>query len=34
MGDTIVVIDAFVLPVEGKETRVNDEAEAYEHMVE
>ena len=34
VGDTIVVIDAFVLPVEGTETRVNAQAEAYEYMVE
>ncbi len=34
LGDAIVVIDVFVLPVEGTETRVNAQAEAYEYMVE
>lgn len=34
VGDAIVVVDAFVLPVEGTETRVNAQAEAYEYMVE
>ena len=34
VGDAIVVLDAFVLPVEGTETRVNAQAEAYEYMVE
>ena len=29
-----VVIDAFALPVEGTETRVNAQAEAYEYMVD
>ncbi|KAK9455200.1 JAB1/Mov34/MPN/PAD-1 ubiquitin protease-domain-containing protein [Dipodascopsis uninucleata] len=33
MGDAIVVMDAFPLPVEGTETRVNPQAEAYEYMV-
>lgn len=33
-GDTIVVMDAFALPVEGTETRVNAQADAYEYMVE
>ena len=33
-GDTIIVMDAFVLPVEGTETRVNAQADAYEYMVE
>lgn len=33
-GDTIVVMDAFALPVEGTETRVNAQAEAYEYMVD
>ena len=32
--DTFVVIDAFALPVEGTETRVNAQAEAYEYMVD
>ncbi|CAI7750720.1 unnamed protein product [Closterium sp. NIES-54] len=31
---TIIVMDAFALPVEGTETRVNAQAEAYEYMVE
>lgn len=33
-GDTIIVMDAFALPVEGTETRVNAQADAYEYMVE
>ncbi|KAI1454965.1 JAB1/Mov34/MPN/PAD-1 ubiquitin protease-domain-containing protein [Annulohypoxylon moriforme] len=33
-GDTIVVTDAFGLPVEGTETRVNAHAEASEYMVQ
>ncbi|KAI8069922.1 JAB1/Mov34/MPN/PAD-1 ubiquitin protease-domain-containing protein [Gongronella butleri] len=33
MGDTMVVMDAFALPVEGTETRVNAQNEAYEYMV-
>ncbi|KAK1409008.1 hypothetical protein QVD17_41244 [Tagetes erecta] len=33
-GDAIVVMDAFALPVEGTETRVNAQADAYEFMVE
>ncbi|EEC78160.1 hypothetical protein OsI_17724 [Oryza sativa Indica Group] len=33
-GDAIVVMDAFALPVEGTETRVNAQADAYEYMVE
>ncbi|XP_073020778.1 COP9 signalosome complex subunit 5b-like [Primulina eburnea] len=33
-GDTIIVIDAFALPVEGTETRVNAQNDAYEYMVE
>jgi COP9 signalosome complex subunit 5 len=30
----IIVMDAFALPVEGTETRVNAQADAYEYMVE
>jgi JAB1/Mov34/MPN/PAD-1 ubiquitin protease len=33
-GDAFVVMDAFALPVEGTETRVNAQADAYEYMVE
>ena len=33
-GRTMVVLDAFALPVEGTETRVNAQAEAYEYMVQ
>lgn len=33
-GDTFVVMDAFALPVEGTETRVNAQADAYEYMVD
>ncbi|KAE8819678.1 COP9 signalosome complex subunit 5b [Hordeum vulgare] len=32
-GDSIIIMDAFTLPVEGIETRVNAEADAYEYMV-
>lgn len=32
-GDTMYVMDAFALPVEGTETRVNAQNEAYEYMV-
>ncbi|CAG9464819.1 unnamed protein product [Pedinophyceae sp. YPF-701] len=32
-GDTFVVLDTFPLPVEGTETRVNAQQEAYEYMV-
>jgi COP9 signalosome complex subunit 5 len=34
VSDTFVVIDSFALPVEGTETRVNAQAEAYEYMVD
>ncbi|KAI9217496.1 JAB1/Mov34/MPN/PAD-1 ubiquitin protease-domain-containing protein [Blastocladiella britannica] len=34
MGDALVVMDAFALPVEGTETRVNAQQEAYEYMVQ
>jgi COP9 signalosome complex subunit 5 len=33
VGDAFVVLDAFALPVEGTETRVNAAAEGYEYMV-
>lgn len=32
--DTFIVIDSFALPVEGTETRVNAQSEAYEYLVE
>jgi COP9 signalosome complex subunit 5 len=32
--DTFIVMDSFALPVEGTETRVNAQAEAYEYMVD
>ena len=32
--DTFIVIDVFALPVEGTETRVNAQAEAYEYIVD
>ena len=32
-GDTIIVMDAFALPVEGTETRVNASQQGYEYMV-
>lgn len=34
LGDTFIVVDVFALPVEGTETRVNAQAEAYEYMVD
>eukprot|EP00842_Homolaphlyctis_polyrhiza_P003537 jgi/Hompol1/4184/HPOL_003509-RA len=34
IGDTLIVMDSFALPVEGTETRVNAAAEGYEYMVE
>ena len=34
VGDTFVVMDSFALPVEGTETRVNAQAEAYGYMVD
>ena len=33
-GPTIIIMDSFALPVEGTETRVNAQADAYEYMVE
>ncbi|KAJ3676888.1 hypothetical protein LUZ60_002612 [Juncus effusus] len=33
-GDTFIVMDAFALPVEGTETRVNAQVDAYEYMVD
>lgn len=33
-GNAFIVMDAFALPVEGTETRVNAQADAYEYMVE
>lgn len=33
-ADAIIVMDAFALPVEGTETRVNAQADAYEYMVD
>jgi COP9 signalosome complex subunit 5 len=33
-GDCFVITDAFALPVEATEVRVNAQAEAYEYMVE
>ncbi|ORX89905.1 Mov34-domain-containing protein [Basidiobolus meristosporus CBS 931.73] len=33
LDDTMIVMDAFALPVEGTETRVNAQAEGYEYMV-
>ena len=34
MGDTLVVMDSFALPVQGTETRVNAANEANEYMVQ
>lgn len=33
LDDTLIIMDSFALPVEGTETRVNAQAEAYEYMV-
>lgn len=33
-GNTMIVMDAFALPVEGTETRVNAQAQAYEYMTD
>eukprot|EP00003_Mantamonas_plastica_P031421 TRINITY_DN816_c0_g2_i4.p1 TRINITY_DN816_c0_g2~~TRINITY_DN816_c0_g2_i4.p1 ORF type:complete len:216 (-),score=35.33 TRINITY_DN816_c0_g2_i4:277-924(-) len=33
-GDTMIVMDAYALPVQATETRVNAAAEAYEYMAE
>lgn len=33
-GNTMIITDTFALPVEGTETRVNAQVEAYEYMVE
>lgn len=34
IGDALVIIDSFALPVQGTETRVNAANEAYEYMVQ
>lgn len=34
MGDSLVIIDSFALPVQGTETRVNAANEANEYMVQ
>lgn len=34
MGNSIVIMDSFALPVQGTETRVNAANEANEYMVE
>lgn len=31
-GNTMLVMDSFAAPVEGTETRVNAQAQAYEYM--
>ena len=33
-GDTFIVLAAFALPVEGTETRVNAQQEAYEYIID
>lgn len=33
-NNTMIVMDAFALPVEGTETRVNAQAQAYEYMAQ
>jgi hypothetical protein len=34
IGNSLVIIDSFALPVQGTETRVNAASEANEYMVE
>ena len=34
MGDSLVIVDSFALPVQGTETRVNAGEEANAYMVE
>ena len=34
VGDSFLVLDAFALPVEGTETRVNAQTQAYEYMID
>ncbi|KAI9468732.1 COP9 signalosome catalytic subunit rri1 [Coemansia sp. RSA 989] len=34
VGSTMIVLDAFALPVEGSETRVNAQSESYEYMAQ
>lgn len=34
VGNVFMVLDAFALPVEGTETRVNAQSEAYEFMID
>ena len=34
MGDSLVIVDSFALPVQGTETRVNAASEANEYMVQ
>ena len=34
MGDALVIVDSFALPVQGTETRVNAAEAANEYMVE
>ena len=33
-GNTMIIMDAFALPVEGTETRVNAQSQAYEYMTQ
>jgi COP9 signalosome complex subunit 5 len=33
-GNTMIVMDVFALPVEGTETRVNAQSQAYEYMTQ
>ncbi|KAK7678681.1 hypothetical protein QCA50_018263 [Cerrena zonata] len=34
VGNSLIILDSFALPVQGTETRVNAAAEAYEYMVQ
>lgn len=34
VGNSLVILDSFALPVQGTETRVNAASEAYEYMVQ
>jgi COP9 signalosome complex subunit 5 len=33
-GNSMIIMDAFALPVEGTETRVNAQSQAYEYMTQ
>lgn len=33
-GNSMIIMDVFALPVEGTETRVNAQSQAYEYMTQ